>query len=775
MEQPACDPPVVEPYLQQDLEGQAACGGQTATGDIDASKAGLAADGSAAAAYLMNPFVEASLSISRYKAMWDFLLDEYGELSHSKNVRMYKWLLHHTAISKKRNVGLKETHLALNNGRFHIPAVAADAKRPNDREEIFLKYYAEARMLGLRQFFVETRTPVFRYFMDLDFKQPAELPPRSMEAAAFVVCRTLRRFWPGKAAGDAFFRCVVSTTNYKLEPARAGEEVASKVKSGVHLIWPEIYLNDAMALDIRESVIADLQETFGPRAEPAMNSWQDVVDLTVYKGSGLRMIGSCKTETCPACKRKGVDEDGNTCKTCGGNRSVDAGRPYMPLCALDGSGRRDLAKEAEYLASFYRVVLDTTIRSHAHEVPDEGFVVPEGALTYDSGSGSSAFKRAAGKGPAGGAAARGGSGGGSGSAGKSMMDLCSDAAALLQSFLRTGMGGGSVYASVGLQSVLVNAKRTKFLANVQGLNATYCLNAGRCHKSNRVYFEVTAEGCVQRCHDQGDTQERFGLCKDYRSATVRLPQPLFAALFPEAAAKQDVLDNLGADVDMGAQGGGGAENEAAAAALDMRHDLKMRSLLAAGDQLSLELHGMEWSSTVQVHSSSDSRKLRMVRMGNIARATQSMAASARKSLPMYAEVDPSALGCRADEALRALGFCALPEPAAEAASAAAAQAEEPQVASQRMLLDTLEVALLRQLKNAIHLAVSLEATQAKGALLARGLEGLLTAGRKAPLPARDDAQDQAEAAAGSGSSGSGSSGSGSGSGSGKSTKVRFEV
>jgi len=712
--EPACDPPVSEPYLQQDVEGQVACG------DIDAAKAGLAPLDEDPQAYMMNPFVEAAQSISRYKAMWDFLLDEHGELSHSKNVRMYKWLLHHTAISKKRNVGLKETHLALNNGRFHIPAVATDSKRPNDREEIFLKYYAEARMLGLRQFFVETRTPVFRYFMDLDFKQPAELPPRSMEAAAFVVCRTLRRFWPGKAAGDSFFRCVVSTTNYKLEPARAGEEVASKVKSGVHLIWPEIFLNDAMALDIRESVIADLQETFGPRAEPAMNSWQDVVDLTVYKGSGLRMIGSCKTETCPACKRKGVDEDGNTCKTCGGNRSVDAGRPYMPLCALDGSGRRDPAKEAEYLGSFYRVVLDTTIRSQAHEVP-EGFALPEGALTFEGGSGSSAFKKSAGK-----LATRPKS-----AACKSMMDLCSEAAALLQNFLRTGMGGG-LYANVGLQSVLVNAKRTKFLANVQGLNATYCLNAGRCHKSNRAYFEVTAEGCVQRCHDQGDTQERFGLCKDYRSATVRLPPPLFAALFPEAAAKQDVLDNLGADVDMGAQGGGGgAENEAAAAALDMRHDLKMRSLLAAGDQLSLELHGMEWSSTVQVHSSSDSRKLRMVRMGHLARATQSMAASARSHLPMYAEVDPSALGCRADEALRALGFLAAPLADAHEDAPRDGQQEGAQgavTAPQRMLLDTLEVVLLRQLKNAIHLAVSMEASAAQAAL-ARGLGGLLSTGR----------------------------------------------
>lgn len=729
-----CDPQLAETYLSFEL------GARVAAGDIDVRRAGLpAAEDSNA--YMMSPFMQASNAIAAYQAIWDFVWDDYGEFSHVKSMRMYAWLLKRTGITKKQNVGMETTHKALNMGKFNIPLVSRDAKNPNDREEVFLKYYAVARMLGAAQFFVETRTPVFRYFMDLDFKQPAALPPRSMEAAAFVVCRTLRRFWPGKAEGDAFFRCMVSTTDYKEEPARPGSEAAAKVKSGVHLIWPEIFVNDAMALDIRESVIADLQDTFGPRTEPAMNHWGDVVDLTVYKGSGLRMIGSNKTVECVACKRKGVDADGKTCRACGGNKTVDAKRPYMPLCALDGAGRRDSVKEAEYLKSFYAVVLESTIRCHLPEVPDTGFRLPEGAPTFASCSGAarraggaSGTARGASSGPAKGASASGG-------AAKNKIDLSSSEAQMLQVFLRSSMGGGTVYKGVGLQSLVVNAKRSKYLANVQGPNATFCLNVDRCHRSNRAYFEVTPEGCVQRCHDQSDVAEadmRYGLCRDYRSATVRLPPALLAALFPDVSAKQSAMDNLGADASAAQALSGGAEDEAAAAAMDMRHDLKMRALLAAGDQLSMELHGMEWSSTVNLPGGGESRKLRMMRLGSQARGTQAMAAAcARGGLPMYAEMDPAALGSHADEALRALGFES-PKAASEAGGEleGAEGAQQPVPAARRMLLDTLEVALLNQLRNAVHLAASMDLEDATLALR-KGLDGLLIARKQKTASAVD--------------------------------------
>lgn len=364
-EHPLCDPPQLDQhYVQHDYSAP------TALGDIRATIQGLsqehvAASGDwASGSYMMSPFVEAGHAVKAYEPMWQQLRYDNTSMNITQQMRNYKWLLFEAQITKKKNADKQDTHKALNNGKFCIPFVA-DAKQPRVAEDAFLTYYAHARLLGHRQFFVETRTPVFRFYMDLDFKQPSPLTPRNMEGAAKVICLAIKRFWPQKNPDDSFFRCIVSTTNYKTVKGVHGDADAI-IKSGVHLIWPDIYLTDDMALDMRETVIAELMEKFGHRAEPAMNPWNDVVDLSVYKGSGLRMIGSCKTEPCVACKRKGVDDSGATCTDCGGNRTVDSGRPYMPLLVLNGLGERDRAEEAVYLKNFRKVVQDTKKIGRAH-------------------------------------------------------------------------------------------------------------------------------------------------------------------------------------------------------------------------------------------------------------------------------------------------------------------------------------------------------------------------------------------------------------------------
>jgi hypothetical protein len=740
----SCDPTFGEQYVQHDYDAPAA------RGDIDASKAGLPEDVRAFASdYMMSPYGEAANAVCAYEPMWAQVSDRSDTMNTTQQMRAYKWLLYEAQITKKKNTDKSDTHKALNNGKFHIPA-EAEASRPQHRsidEANFLKCYAHARLLGLRQFFVETRTPVFRFYMDLDFKQPAPLAPRNMEVAAFVICRTIRRFWPQRAEGDPFFRCIVSTTTYKNEKghsegAPSGQPPAlPKIKSGVHLIWPDILLNDTMALNMRETVIADLQDTFGPRSEPTMNSWSDVVDLSVYKGSGLRMIGSCKTEPCGLCRRKGVDDAGAPCTACGGNRTVDSGRPYMPLLVLDGSGRRDKAAEEAYRKSFYKVVLDTKIRTALSEAPDTGFCIPEGAPLYADGL----LKRGKGGGGGGGG---GGVAASASSACKTKLDAASSEVSMVQTFLRSFMGGGKPYAQIVVHNVLANAKRNKYIVNVLGFNATFCQNVGRCHRSNRVFFEIAPEGCVQRCYDPSETIEgdmRYGLCRDYRSALVRLPPAILAALFPDLAAKQDALDTAAAGMGLVREGvstgegpnglGGGTHasplDDVAFAELDMRHDIKMRALLAAGDSLSMALHGCEWSSTLLLPSAAGSRKrMRMLRLdGGEKFSKQAFAEAALgkcslHSLPMYAEIDPAALGSRADEALKTLGFAVDADPAAANAGIAGIAGitspiphrGPPNGATSRMVMDRIELTLTGQLMAIINLAFSIDLSTAVAAL-----------------------------------------------------------
>jgi hypothetical protein len=223
---------------------------------------------------------------------------------------------------------------------------------------------------------------------------------------------------------------------------------------------------------------------------------------------------------------------------------------------------------------------------------------------------------------------------------------------------------------------------------------------------------------VQRCHDQSETLDadmRYGLCKDYRSNKTFITTQLFSVLFPDnvaAAAKH--AENV-----MGGHCGGivhGADdvddrvvtktysNEAAVASAYMRHDTKMRALLAAGDLLCLELHGTEWSSTIRLPSRGEFRTLPLRHMQKVGGKRIFAEIDGHRTLPIYTEMDPTALGSRDDDAFRALGFVTK-NMQRENDAILLEKANPP-----RMLLDTLEVSLMRQLNNAIRIAIAKHAT-----------------------------------------------------------------
>ena len=183
---------------------------------------------------------------------------------------------------------------------------------------------------------VERPTPVFRLFFDLDFKNLGILTGAGIEAAALVAGRAVSKFYSRDDDDDTSnLRMVVCCTDIKKDTIEGPTGKVSVHKTGVHLHWPNIFVTGEQAMTIRESVIADMTLTFGPRVPPYQNSWEDVIDSAVFfkdgkEGSGLRMYGSRKSETCPDCKGKLKNADG-TWKKCTNSRcrcgKVDSGRP----------------------------------------------------------------------------------------------------------------------------------------------------------------------------------------------------------------------------------------------------------------------------------------------------------------------------------------------------------------------------------------------------------------------------------------------------------------
>ena len=546
------------------------------------------------------------------------------------------------------------THVTMNNGRFHIP----------DKDEAeFLRWYALSVSLNKRLWFVEQLTPVFRYFVDLDFAQLVGIPERAIEATAKTVQLTLRNFFPSLNDNDETvmtsngetrnskpedaLRAIVCTTNYKYIKAKDGKP--EMVKTGVHILWPNIFLTRDDALDIRESLVVQLEQEFGKRVHP-LNSWQDVVDSSVYgsgnsgtKGSGLRMVGSRKTDICNDCKGKKKKANEGRCNTCLGNGRLDTGRPYFPMCVLDTYSNRDHVAEEYYRQNIHALIVETKTRTTFTSRPEyPSFIVPEHAPKHLS---SSNRKR--------------------GRTSLAEKDANAGIIKPLDSSLKTStkhelrnsepewdlilsiVRGLGKYKDVTLSKITMNSKKSQYVVHVSGEMCRYCHNVKREHISNRIYFVIDASGIAQRCHD-GATEPtddmQYGLCKDYVGLLGRIPQSLVAQLFPSCSAAKTLISIAKIDDDeIGEMG-----------MRRITNDRKMRKLFQIGDALCQELFKMNWSETLRT-SNGEHVIARQQQMIHSSRSAALAVGDDRYKSDQYV-LNPSALGSRGILALKELGL-----------------------------------------------------------------------------------------------------------------------
>lgn len=138
------------------------------------------------------------------------------------------------------------THMCMNGGMLRVPDLEMDE---------FFARYAESVVTG-RLYLVEKITPRFRFFLDLDWTgDPPNLP---------ALAETLT-----KAIGVA---PLIAATPPK--PKDGG------TKYGIHAHWPEVIVDRAEALELRERLPADVKR---------------YADASVYS-TGLRMLWSYKKD-----------------------------------------------------------------------------------------------------------------------------------------------------------------------------------------------------------------------------------------------------------------------------------------------------------------------------------------------------------------------------------------------------------------------------------------------------------------------------------------------
>jgi hypothetical protein len=375
--------------------------------------------------------------------------------------------------------------------------------RPED-EARFFDAYGEDLDAGARLCFIEKRSPVFKLHFDLDLPSliSREDAVRLVDACNDVVASFL----------DAVVYCVACAV---LEGPGRQERRAP----GLHLIWPEVAVDETWALWIRASAVHRLS------GDPLDFDWNKVVDISVLTTSGLRMVGSDKCHTCRTCNNHKTRVC--FCGDCSRAGKIYENKIYWPW--LTRPDNPALLAELVGNRGHGARVCSTRLSTSK---PDARLRVPAGAPPQavcrelrgakrrpddrerylDDGI-TDTVPRC--------------------SARPIRLELLPRTKELVEACVREYH---PAYAELQVRDVHSFPSRRRgavftITVKVTGPGSRYCLNKQDDHSSNTIYFHFTIGGVAQKCFSQKDTPRCSGeCCRDFVSELKPLSEPLRQAL-----------------------------------------------------------------------------------------------------------------------------------------------------------------------------------------------------------------------------------------------------
>ena len=216
-----------------------------------------------------------------------------------------------------KNKSNPRTHTIMSGGCLYIAEELYD--------EFLGKYASEVGGGNRTLAYSELRSPdVFRMYFDVDILDDHSLGDEFLLRLSRSIQATITKFYTGVEQDT--FKCVLCSTatkeveisemippphnpiglphkkkedeeKIKPEPERV---VKKFTKNGYHILFPFLNVTLEKALQLRFSVVRDLERNFGKR-EVAVNPWADVIDKAPYY-NGLKMCGSVKSVVCSECK-----------------------------------------------------------------------------------------------------------------------------------------------------------------------------------------------------------------------------------------------------------------------------------------------------------------------------------------------------------------------------------------------------------------------------------------------------------------------------------------
>ena len=306
---------------------------------------------------------------------------------------------------------------------------------------------------------------------------------------------------------DAFVPSTDTHTTLSTSTSSASTSSDEFVKVGLHIVFPLLFVHKDQALNLRAGVAAALNKCFDT-TQYKESSWCEIVDASVYSGNPHLRLPLChKYGKCPTCT-----PHMSMCTQCNGYRKCDLGRPYLLSTIINGTTMKSWDEAIQkYERDQHGLLMLCSLR-----MIKEGQNICPGFQRYlhaprgiDNKDGEFAEDR---------------------TGLKESRSGCiysvaqnSDRWYAVVDLVRNY---DKVYKNIDIRDIKHNRPQKKYLVRVSGIGSQYCFNVGRDHKSNSIYFQITAKGIVQKCFCRCNTKDgrRFDvLCKMFSSKSKPLP------------------------------------------------------------------------------------------------------------------------------------------------------------------------------------------------------------------------------------------------------------
>lgn len=325
---------------------------------------------------------------------------------------------------------------------------------PFDRLNEFHEKYIDAVRSGEKLFVVEQKSPTYNFFVDIDYKDVKSLPQEDIQDICKIICDKVKRHG-GK-------ECLVCVS----PPKKVGEYT----KTGVHLNWPDLVVDQASALALREHILVALSKAKGG------TDWNEIIDVAVYgdarrktKGSGFRMPWShkmakhqvCGGQGCPEC-----DDTGKVIQVAYLPLFIYRHGPLSTLMAVDRQPNVEILKMSSI----------RTNEPQSITVEPPSSIIKEGSFSKE----------------------------------QTKDEIVNDEVKNeIQSFVQKNMEGQ--------QHAIITKMFKHNNTYLVSTNSKYCENLKREHSSNHIWFYITGSTITQKCFCRCETirQRRDGFCKDF--------------------------------------------------------------------------------------------------------------------------------------------------------------------------------------------------------------------------------------------------------------------